>query len=673
MSISGYNIRDTVKKGLQSKDADGKPKEGWRAGDFKGRDQISGLMGRAKGQTTQSNTSEYVARPLSSLKDPSSFAPPPRKNSYPQRSTPTTPVGSQNGPSAAYGRQIEQEPEEPKAPEPYRRDTTGLSTSHLPPPPGRRERADGGAPAPKAKPSLPPRLPPRQNENPSHHTPPPPPAYHEAASEPPAHRGILNQGSLSRLGAAGVSVPGFDIGPKTTKLAAKSPPPIPSRKSTLTDQSPSHDTQVNALQSRFSQMRTSSPKEPAAQGTTWAEKQSALKTASSFRDNPSSVSFSDARNAASTFNNFRERHGTQVASGLKSANEMNSKYGLADKVVFHGGSSKQVEPEHDDGPILMEDKTVSPAKKAPPPPPKKKPGLGAPVDSSGGPPPIPLASKPKPSIVPKATPKIEDFDLDLEKQWFANQHIVFPPDSIERVPGSRGYRYSSGWSSNGVRKTCTFNGLVIYKTLAYTKIHITWDASNPGLTVKSEQKHFPPPISPSKSQLDSYRRQYSEKLAHWCELQMGTQVGNGECWTLANNGLIAVASACTDRGEEPCMASQGYVHGVLIYEKIGRKHPEPHGGVLSAGVARGDILQFWKARLEAKDGRSWKSAGAPDHTAVITRVENNGVLKTLEQNMGGVKTVKEGSYDVDELVEGEVRIFRAAGVNWVGPLEATWP
>lgn len=40
MSISGYNIRDTVKKGLQSKDADGKPKEGWRAGDFKGREQI---------------------------------------------------------------------------------------------------------------------------------------------------------------------------------------------------------------------------------------------------------------------------------------------------------------------------------------------------------------------------------------------------------------------------------------------------------------------------------------------------------------------------------------------------------------------------------------------------------------------------------------------------------
>ncbi|KAL5354751.1 hypothetical protein ACLOAV_000840 [Pseudogymnoascus australis] len=672
MSMSGYNIRDTVKKGLQSKGTDGKPKES-RLGDFKGRSQISGLMGRAKGQTTESNSSEYVARPLSSLKDPNSFGPPPKKNSYSQHSSTTTSIGSQNGPSAAYGRQIEQELEEPKASEPYRRDTTGLSTSHLPPPPGRRERADGAAPALKAKPSLPPRLPPRQNENPGHYTPPPPPAYHEATSEPPAHRGLLNQGSLSRLGAAGVNVPGFDIGPKTTEPAPKPPPPIPSRKSTLADQSSSHDTRVNALQSRFSQMGTSSPKEPAAKGTTWAEKQAALKTASSFRDNPSSVSFSDARNATSTFNNFRERHGTQVASGLKSANALNSKYGIADKVASHNAPSKQVEPEYDHGPILMEDKTVIPAKKPPPPPPKKKPGLGAHVDNSGGPPPIPLASKPKPSITQKTAIKIEDFDLDLEKQWFANQPVVFPPASIDRVPGSRGYKYSSGWSSNGVRKTCTFIGLVIYNTLAYTKIHITWDASNPGLTVKSEQRHFPPPIAPTKSQLDSYRQQYSENLAHWCELQMGTQVGNGECWTLANNGLIAIASTCTDRGEEPCMSSKGYVHGALVYEKIGRKHPAPPGGVLAAGVARGDILQFWKARLEAKDGRSWKSAGAPDHTAVITRVENNGVMKTIEQNMGGVKIVKEGSYDVDELVEGEVRIFRAAGVNWVGPLEATWP
>lgn len=154
---------------------------------------------------------------------------------------------------------------------------------------------------------------------------------------------------------------------------------------------------------------------------------------------------------------------------------------------------------------------------------------------------------------------------------------------------------------------------------------------------------------------------------------MGTQVGNGECWTLANDGLAAIATGCSSRNQVPCMTSQSYVHGALIYEKITPRSSEPSGGIVAAGVARGDIIQFWKARFEAKDGRSWKSAGAPDHTAVITSVEKSGVVGVVEQNTGGVKRVKRGSYDVEELVEGEVRVFRAVCETWVGSLEPIWP
>jgi hypothetical protein len=38
-------------------------------------------------------------------------------------------------------------------------------------------------------------------------------------------------------------------------------------------------------------------------------------------------------------------------------------------------------------------------------------------------------------------------------------------------------------------------------------------------------------------------------------------------------------------------------------------------------VARGDVMQFLKAKFRSKDGRSWSSAGDPDHTAVVTEVE----------------------------------------------------
>lgn len=155
---------------------------------------------------------------------------------------------------------------------------------------------------------------------------------------------------------------------------------------------------------------------------------------------------------------------------------------------------------------------------------------------------------------------------------------------------------------------------------------------------------------------------------------MGQQVGDGECWTLARNALVAVGEKLSSRGQEPCMTSQSYVHGCLIYSFVPAKspYPEPRGGIREAGVVRGDIIQLYEAHFKAKDGMSQKWAGAPDHTAVIVGVDHNGVLKVVEQNVGGVKRVQLGSYDMSELVSGEVRIYRAVGENWVGNLDPKW-
>lgn len=155
---------------------------------------------------------------------------------------------------------------------------------------------------------------------------------------------------------------------------------------------------------------------------------------------------------------------------------------------------------------------------------------------------------------------------------------------------------------------------------------------------------------------------------------MGQQVGDGECWTLANEALLAIGAKASSRGREPCMSSQSYVHGSLIYSYIPATsaYPEPRGGVIEAGVARGDILQLLTAHFKSRDGRSEKWAGAPDHTAVVVGVGPNGVLDVVEQNIGGVRKVRQGSYDMSELVKGEVRIFRAVGESWVGKLEPKW-
>lgn len=317
---------------------------------------------------------------MSSLRDPASFGPPPQRHATgssagiaPQptsRPSPTSSFASPSHPSqTAHAAE-----EAPAPPKPYRVDTTGLSTAHLPPPPVRRDGTGSltsppppYTPAVKpAPPSLPPRLPPRANAG----SPTPP-----TRIESPTGPGLLNQGAINRLGAAGISVPGLGIGssnPSQTTPAAGTTAP-----------------QVSELQSRFSRLGASSPSTP-EQGTTLGQKRAALQTAAAFQQNPGSVSASDARAAASTVNNFRQRHGDQVAAGLRGASNLHDKYG--GHISQHDGGIDGVgEGRGATSAVAL------PAKKKPPPPPPKKPMS---LNSRDGgddapPPPIPLASRPQ--------------------------------------------------------------------------------------------------------------------------------------------------------------------------------------------------------------------------------------------------------------------------------------
>lgn len=416
------DLKGIAKGGWHPKGKDGKSTESWR-GDYKGINQVAGWVGKGKGPDAQKD--EHISRPLSALKDPAAFGPPPKNVNYhggaalPQwvlshdrgslskenanglsQITPDTRgLGAPLSKEELQERQRVKEEEEerraaeetakpPPPPRQYRVDTTGLSTANLPPPPGRKDGADGRntvvSPPPTSvkpkPPSLPPRLPPRQNTNPAT----PPPVY----TEQDAQKGILNQSSLERLSTAGLSVPGLGI--------KKQPPPSPSG---------TNASQLNELQSRFSRLSSTSSVKPEnpSEGTTFAQKQAALKTASSFRNDPSSVSLNDARNAASTANNFRERHGDQVKTGWQSANKLNNKYGIANKVGAFGAATT-TQPTGPPDPNRETTQELNGAglgkkKPPPPPPPAKRPELtGAGVQNNSGPPPIPLSSKPKPSV-----------------------------------------------------------------------------------------------------------------------------------------------------------------------------------------------------------------------------------------------------------------------------------
>ncbi|KAG8407620.1 hypothetical protein J3459_016082 [Metarhizium acridum] len=383
------------------------------------RGSVSGLMGRNK--DNKDSSSNHVARPLTNLKDPASFAPPPKRTGSGLAPAPK-PVSTKRKVVAAPSKYAD--PRAGPVELPPRGTGTGRESGEASPtrdgvdgrsPPSYDEATSGPAVSKALPPSLPPRLPPR------------------GAAGGGEKNGQLNEGAVSRLGAAGVSVPalGIDRG-GAAHSTSPSPPPASSRASPSAEAGAGSGAgkwgaQVNQLQDRFAKMATpsaapSAQEPPPSQGTSWAQKQAALKTASAFQKDPSSVSFSDAKAAASTANNFRQRHGEQVAAGTRAANNFSQKHGIADKLGAYAGSQStqpaqnKSEPPPLPGPSQPYIGATNDAaqaavsglagKKKPPPPPKKKPALAAaaaaaaapdPPSASHGdvPPPIPMSTRPQ--------------------------------------------------------------------------------------------------------------------------------------------------------------------------------------------------------------------------------------------------------------------------------------
>ncbi|KAL9095060.1 MAG: hypothetical protein Q9165_002662 [Trypethelium subeluteriae] len=291
-------VRDRVSSRLHPEGRNGE-KGSWRA-EYKGVNQVAGLVGKGKETSgARERGLSHQSQPLSTLKDPTSFGPPPKhiattgESSVSAYSPPSLPE-PQYGVSASSETQVDntQPPPIPKrlsdrspaiqsavSEVPFRADTTGLSTSQFPKPAVRRpdssapspplrssptaSSASGPSPQPRPKPNLPPRLPPRQNSNPLSTAPSPPPTYEQVLqqsskrTEPSsASSGGLNEGAIDRLGRAGVAVPGLNIGGRginaptdtqsASKASAQSPSSIPGPQGLQ-----SH---VGELQQRFGRM-----------------------------------------------------------------------------------------------------------------------------------------------------------------------------------------------------------------------------------------------------------------------------------------------------------------------------------------------------------------------------------------------------------------------------------
>lgn len=191
----------------------------------------------------------------------------------------------------------------------------------------------------------------------------------------------------------------------------------------------------------------------------------------------------------------------------------------------------------------------------------------------------------------------------------------------------------------------TFNFSCFFDDLSILWCHITWNATDPAATYRCEVAYRPPPPAwQDEERLKSAGEGYGEWIATFAEDAAAREqhVGNGECWTLADEAIKYTNREAKLTAENRLMQSIGRTHGHLIYacradEKHGQSGRWRGGDRIRnnwGGLRRGDIIEYRAARLRVADQprmtmRMGNPPSQPDHTGVV--VSNTPVPERLSE------------------------------------------
>ena len=116
----------------------------------------------------------------------------------------------------------------------------------------------------------------------------------------------------------------------------------------------------------------------------------------------------------------------------------------------------------------------------------------------------------------------------------------------------------------------------------------------------------------------------ADQIVGYARHRIGQHVGDGECFTLADNALRG-AGAKSAAHFGTVTPNANYVWGTSIN---------------LSDVRIGDVIQFrdyqYLKRVDNDDGSFREDGGGrPHHTAIVERVDGNGAITVLEQNFEG--------------------------------------
>lgn len=125
----------------------------------------------------------------------------------------------------------------------------------------------------------------------------------------------------------------------------------------------------------------------------------------------------------------------------------------------------------------------------------------------------------------------------------------------------------------------------------------------------------------------------AQAVVNYAASRSGVQVGDGECWTLANEALKA-AGAITPNSSN----FDTYVYGQEVYRDF----------------RPGDIIQWENVVLNYPNGAYYTF---PHHTSVIASA-NGTVVDLYHQNINGDRRVRYETFDLAMKTQGLIRVYR---------------
>jgi hypothetical protein len=263
-----------------------------------------------------------------------------------------------------------------------------------------------------------------------------------------------------------------------------------------------------------------------------------------------------------------------------------------------------------------------------------------------------------------------NIDLELSTLWFAKTPPAFPTLRMRELGDiNANWTWHYDQTLEGGEDWEFIGALQWLEDMSITKIKVNWNSLNPGRTVKAEQKIIPAPDPLTDEQLEVAKEWYGQHIVKWCKSKVGTRVGDGECWSLADEALKSVAPQMLRQGLEPPMNSQGKVHGQCILTYSPADQVPTEGLLEMAKVKVGDIMQMEDGHFKSVrhhsvfNLRSEANVRLKHHTAVIVGVQGDR-MQVIEQNTAVDGMVSEGHFKLSDMQTGTIRFFRPVGQTW---------